>query len=81
MIKFTLKIYKIKIKKNYSSKLGLSVQVSRLSPPRRFRRLHPTGWRLGAAAASTTVPAGDKRSITHKIFRGVTAAVAPNRLL
>jgi len=34
---------------------------------------------LAAAAASTTVPAGDKSSITHYRFCGVTAAVAPNR--
>ena len=47
----------------------------------RFRRLPLTGRRLGAAAASTTLRAGDKRSIPHKNFRGVTAAVAPNRLL
>jgi len=35
-------------------------------------------WRRGA---STTFVAGDKRSITHKIFRGVTAPLAPNRSL
>jgi len=34
-----------------------------------------------AEAASTTVYAGDKRSISHKLFCGVTAAVAPNRQL
>ena len=43
--------------------------------------LRATWWRLGAAAASTTLRAGDKRSITHKNFCGVTAAVAPNRSL
>jgi hypothetical protein len=42
---------------------------------------HITTQRLGAAAASTTFHAGDKRSIPHKTFRGATAAVAPNRKL
>jgi hypothetical protein len=49
--------------------------------PLRFRRLHITEQRLGAAAASTNVHAGYKVSNTHGIFRGVTAAVAPNRKL
>jgi hypothetical protein len=40
-----------------------------------------TGRRLGAGGASTTFVADDKRSITHKIFCGVTAPLAPNRLL
>jgi len=40
-----------------------------------------TGRRLGAGGASTNVPAGDKRSIPHKIFCGRTAPLAPNRLL
>jgi len=40
-----------------------------------------TFWRLGAAAASTAVYAGDKRSSLHCLFCGVTAAVAPNRQL
>jgi hypothetical protein len=35
--------------------------------------LQPTPQRLGEAAASTTFHAGDKRSIFHKTFRGVTA--------
>ena len=47
----------------------------------RSRRWHTTSERLGAAAASTTVYAGDKRSISHCLFRGATAAVAPNRQL
>jgi hypothetical protein len=32
-------------------------------------------------AASTNVHAGHKISITHNIFRGITAAIAPNRKL
>ena len=36
---------------------------------------------FGEAAASTTFVAGDKRSISHYLFCGVTAAVAPNRSL
>jgi hypothetical protein len=32
-------------------------------------------------AASTTVHAGYKCSFTHYLFRGVTAAIAPNRSL
>ena len=43
--------------------------------------LRATFWRLGAAAASTTVHAGYKRSILHCLFCGHTAAVAPNRQL
>jgi len=43
--------------------------------------LRITSERLGAAAAYTTVYAGDKRSITHCLFCGRTAAVAPNRLV
>jgi hypothetical protein len=35
-------------------------------------------WRRGA---STTFVAGDKRSIPHNIFCGVTAPLAPNRSL
>jgi len=46
-----------------------------------FAALLLTSERLGAAAAYTTVYAGDKRSITHCLFRGVSAAVAPNRQL
>jgi len=46
-----------------------------------FRRLRLTGWRLGAGGASTKFPAGDKRSISHKIFCGTIAPLAPNRLL
>jgi len=46
-----------------------------------FHRLPLTSERLGAAAAYTTVYAGDKRSFSHCLFRGVTAAVAPNRQL
>ena len=49
-----------------------------LSPPH-SRRLPLTGWRLGAGGASTKFPAGDKRSIPHKIFCGTTAPLAPNR--
>jgi len=45
------------------------------------RALPLTGWRLGEAAASTTFVAGDKHSIPHYLFCGVTAAVAPNRSL
>jgi hypothetical protein len=48
---------------------------------RTLARLHTTSQRLGAAAASTNVYAGYKISITHGTFRGVTAAVAPNRKL
>jgi len=36
---------------------------------------------LASAAASTTFVAGDKVSIPHYLFCGVTAAVAPNRSL
>jgi len=43
--------------------------------------LHITSERLGVAAASTTVHAGDKRSCPHFLFYGATAAVAPNRQL
>jgi len=39
------------------------------------------GWRLGEVAASTTVDAGHYRSCPHFTFSGVTAAIAPNRLL
>jgi len=39
----------------------------------------PTSRRLGEAAASTAVYAGYKRSFSHCLFRGVSAAVAPNR--
>ena len=49
--------------------------------PRTVRRLHLTSERLGAAAASTAVYAGYKRSFSHCLFCGVTAAVAPNRQL
>jgi hypothetical protein len=45
------------------------------------RGLPATSRRLGEAAASTTFHAGDKRSISHYLFRGATAAVAPNRKL
>jgi hypothetical protein len=48
---------------------------------RALTHLQPTTQRLGAAAASTNVYAGYKVSITHDIFRGVTAAVEPNRKL
>ena len=48
---------------------------------RALARLHLTSERLGAAAAYTTVYAGDKRSSSHCLFRGVNAAVAPNRQL
>ena len=44
-------------------------------------RLRTTSERLGAAAAYTTVYAGDKSSISHCLFCGVNAAVAPNRQL
>jgi hypothetical protein len=44
-------------------------------------RLRATSQRLGAVAASTNVYAGYKVSIMHGIFRGVTAAIAPNRKL
>ena len=37
--------------------------------------------RLDAAAASTNVHAGDKRSISHKIVCGVTAAISQNHPL
>jgi len=37
--------------------------------------------RIGAAAASTTVHAGHYRSNPPQTFCGVTAAVAPNRML
>ena len=47
----------------------------------RSRRLAANAQRLGAAAAFTTFHAGYKRSCSHYLFRGVTAAVAPNRLL
>jgi hypothetical protein len=43
--------------------------------------LQPTSQRLGAVAASTNVHAGDNCSITHNFFRGVSAAIAPNRKL
>jgi hypothetical protein len=36
---------------------------------------------LASAAAYATLHAGDKLSIPRKTFRGVTAAVAPNRKL
>ena len=49
--------------------------------PRSRRRLHTTGWRLGAAAASTTFYAGHKFSIPHYLCCGLPAAVAPNRSL
>jgi len=54
--------------------------LSRCCLPR-SRRLHTTSERLGAAAAYTTVYAGYKRSFSHCLFRGVSAAVAPNRQL
>ena len=44
-------------------------------------RLRTTSQRLGAAAADTTVYAGYKRSFSHCLFCGATAAVAPNRQL
>ena len=44
-------------------------------------KLPITSERLGAAAASTTVHAGYKRSFSHCLFCGRTAAVAPNRQL
>jgi hypothetical protein len=40
-----------------------------------------TSQRLGEVAAPTNVYAGYKISITHFLFRGVTAAIAPNRKL
>jgi len=43
--------------------------------------LRATGRRLGAAAAYTIVYAGYYRSNPPQTFCGVTAAVAPNRLL
>jgi len=43
--------------------------------------LRLTSERLGAAAAYTTVYAGYYLSFPHCLFRGVTAAVAPNRQL
>jgi hypothetical protein len=43
--------------------------------------LQVTTQRLGEAAASTTFYAGHKLSISHFLFRGATAAVAPNRKL
>ena len=46
---------------------------------RRSRDLSTTSERLGAAAASTTVHAGYYLSISHCLFCGVTAAVAPPR--
>jgi len=36
---------------------------------------------LAAGGASTAVPAGDKLPKSHKIVCGVTAPLAPNRLL
>jgi hypothetical protein len=51
-----------------------------LCPPR-SRRLHLTWRRLGAAAADTKRSAGYFLSCSHETFCGVTAAVAPNRLL
>jgi hypothetical protein len=47
----------------------------------RFRRLPPTGRRLGEGGASNNVQAGDKCSNLHNFFRGTTAPLAPNRLL
>ena len=44
-------------------------------------RLQLTPQRLGAAAASTARSAGYFRSCPHVNFSGVTAAVAPNRML
>ena len=54
--------------------LGTALSLRRCRPA-----LQPTGWRLGAAAASTTFVAGDYFSISHNIFCGTTAPVAPNR--
>jgi hypothetical protein len=42
---------------------------------------HLTWWRLGAATAFTKRSAGYSLSNLHFSFRGVTAAVAPNRAL
>jgi len=47
----------------------------------RSRRLQPTERRLGEAAASTNGYAGYYRSNPPQTFCGVTAAVAPNRVL
>jgi len=55
----------------------VSLSVSRCTVP----KLLLTSERLGAAAAYTTVYAGDKRSFSHCLFCGATAAVAPNRQL
>jgi len=68
-----------KLLKTFSG-LCLTFEFSRLSLPR-SRTLHTTWWRLGAAAAYTKFHAGYKISIPHFLFRGVTAAVAPNRSL
>ena len=47
----------------------------------RFTRLQLTSERLGAVAASTTVPAGYSLSNLHCRFCGVNAAITPNRPL
>jgi len=65
---------------SFVTKFSVSVGVV-FCPPRCRPALQPTGWRLGAAAASTTFVAGDYLSITHKIFSGTTAPLAPNRSL
>jgi hypothetical protein len=51
-------------------------ELRRVAPP-----LQITPQRLGEAAAYTNFHAGDRRSISHYLFRGATAAVAPNRKL
>jgi len=45
----------------------------------RSRGLATAFWRLGEAAADAARSAGDKRSISDKIFSVMTAAVAPVR--
>ena len=42
---------------------------------------HITSERLGAAAASTILPAGDFLASLHCTFCGATAAITPNRPL
>ena len=59
----------------------VSVSIFYFVLHRALARLHLTSQRLGAVAAYTTVYAGYKRSISHCLFRGISAAVAPNRQL
>jgi hypothetical protein len=49
--------------------------------PRIVRQTTHNVRRLGAGGASTKLPAGDKRSISHKIVYGLTAAILQNRSL